>query len=492
LAQAQQQPKPFVRRNRAGRVVILFLVIFGAGIIPTTAQTDSLPPLPDAALLADPVFARPGFAEVAIPYLNRTRYRLALSVDPVRGRIAGRAEVIFVNHSGVPLSNVIFRLYPNHPTHGARTMTIQSVTLDGSPTSGQTLDSDQTIYEIRLAVPLAVGGTAIFLFDYTITLPGAGFFYVSEPFPMVAVYDSSGWRTEVATNGLDYAYSESALYAVNLRAPTDVNTWFVGQLKASQPYEDGTSTYTIVTGPVRNFILIQARGWGSFELSGGPVPVRVLYAGNQETAQQIATIARDVFTFFEANFGGYPYAGFDVVIMRFPSGGEEYPGLVFINNERNAAYWRFIAAHEVAHQWFYGIAGNDTLRHAWLDESLAQIAGYLFYLKTEYAGAGSAATYWQSILTWYNRIVTVRPIDTPLDQYRDFADYMSTTYGGGAVFLRDLAEHMGVDAFIDGLRDYVREVNLGIGTPCQFYGAMQRQIGIDLREMFAARVGITC
>jgi hypothetical protein len=319
------------------------------------------------------------------------------------------------------------------------------------------------------------------------------FFYVSEPYPMVAVYDSSGWRTEVATKGLDYVYSEAALHVVRLTAPTQTGTWFVGAVKSAEPAEDGMTTYTIVTGPTRNFIIVQARGWGVLDMPGAPVPVRILYSGSQTLAQEIGATSVAAFNYFDQNFGPYPYAEFDVVVMRFPSGGEEYPGIVFVNNERTPVYRRFVAAHEVAHQWFYGIAGNDTLRSAWLDESTAQVAGYLFYKYTGYGSPNAAEEYWSHILTWYNRVQGhPRPINTPLDQFRDFADYMSTVYGAGAVFMRDLGAAIGDQALIAGLRAYVNNVYLGVGTPEQFFTAIQGQTSQNLRPTFCGRVGIMC
>jgi aminopeptidase N len=95
-------------------------------------------------------------------------------------------------------------------------------------------------------------------------------------------------------------------------------------------------------------------------------------------------------------------------------------------------------------------------------------------------------------LTWYNRITIVRPINTALEDFRDFSDYMSTVYGGGAVFLRQLGEQIGDGALIAGLSAYVRQVNLGIGTPRMFFDAVQAQTAQDLRPIFCARVGIMC
>jgi aminopeptidase N len=79
-----------------------------------------------------------------------------------------------------------------------------------------------------------------------------------------------------------------------------------------------------------------------------------------------------------------------------------------------------------------------------------------------------------------------------MNQYRDFNDFMSNIYGGGAVFLRRLSELIGDEALIAGMRVYVGIVYLGIGTPEQFYSAVQAQTDVDLGPIFCEQVGIMC
>ena len=72
------------------------------------------------------------------------------------------------------------------------------------------------------------------------------------------------------------------------------------------------------------------------------------------------------------------YGGYDLPISRscsaiFPFGGSEYPGLVFSTPD-NATI-----AHEVAHQWFYGLVGSDQYRDPLLDESITAFVENRFH-----------------------------------------------------------------------------------------------------------------
>jgi hypothetical protein len=76
--------------------------------------------------------------------------------------------------------------------------------------------------------------------------------------------------------------------------------------------------------------------------------------------------------------------------------------------------------HEVAHQWFYGLVGNDQGRDPWLDEGLASYAEFRHEgtigaaqsrsIPAEAAGrAGEPMTYWETRQGSYYRGVYVQP-----------------------------------------------------------------------------------
>jgi aminopeptidase N len=250
------------------------------------------------------------------------------------------------------------------------------------------------------------------------------------------------------------------------------------------------ATYHITTGPVRDFVYILTRGWAYLSAKGAPVPIDVHYKGDSIAAQEEATIAAQAFTYYDSHFGPYPYAHLTFLVLSFPSGGIQYPTLLLDDNARDTNYHRFIASHEVAHEWFYGVVGNDPLRHAWLDESLAQISLYLFF--RDVYGQAVAEAEWTHILTWSSQAKPPHVIDTPVMQFTDFSDYMAHTYGTGAVFMRQLADQIGYDQFITGLSAYFKQVYLGIGTPQEFLAAMQAQTSIPLAPIFCSGLGYGC
>jgi len=106
-------------------------------------------------------------------------------------------------------------------------------------------------------------------------------------------------------------------------------------------------------------------------------------AGNHE----ILAYATQALATYNDLFGPYPYTELDVVEV--PSTvGFEFPELVLIGSEffddpahasSRVGAVELLVAHEVAHQWWYGLVGNNHHQHAFLDEGLAEYASFLYF-----------------------------------------------------------------------------------------------------------------
>lgn len=66
-------------------------------------------------------------------------------------------------------------------------------------------------------------------------------------------------------------------------------------------------------------------------------------------------------------YGPFPYESFSLAITPGLKGGIEFPGHVMQGPNSMGR----TTPHEVAHQYFYGLVGNDQGRDPWLDEGLA-------------------------------------------------------------------------------------------------------------------------
>ncbi|MDI6807868.1 MAG: M1 family aminopeptidase, partial [Candidatus Eisenbacteria bacterium] len=119
--------------------------------------------------------------------------------------------------------------------------------------------------------------------------------------------------------------------------------------------------------------------WDATKL--GNVYVHTFYFKNKAVHwREMAGVSRECVRFYSETFGGYPYDQVSVVATSV-HGGMEYPNLAFIGSEIGDERSRFLSAviaHEIAHNWFYGIIGSNENDEAWLDEGFTSFATILF------------------------------------------------------------------------------------------------------------------
>jgi hypothetical protein len=76
---------------------------------------------------------------------------------------------------------------------------------------------------------------------------------------------------------------------------------------------------------------------------------------------------------YSDTFGPYPYHNFSTTMAG--DGGMEYPQLIMITGYRpNPLSLAGVIAHEVGHQWFFGILGSNETREAFMDEGFTSYA----------------------------------------------------------------------------------------------------------------------
>ncbi|MBA2625143.1 MAG: hypothetical protein H0U89_06025, partial [Acidimicrobiia bacterium] len=159
-----------------------------------------------------------------------------------------------------------------------------------------------------------------------------------------------------------------------------------------------------------------------------------------------------------ARFGDYPWPSFTLALTPELPGGIEYPGHVM----QGPGTIGRTTAHEVGHQWFYALVGNDQGRDPVLDEGLAtwaeaRVDGTLGTLAdtavpAEAAGrAGLPMSFWETRRDAYYRGVYVQ----------------------GAQALAALGDPEQVDC---ALRAYVAAKAFGIATTVDLVGALAARI----------------
>jgi hypothetical protein len=176
-----------------------------------------------------------------------------------------------------------------------------------------------------------------------------------------------------------------------------------------------------------------------------------VYALDLDRAQAELDAARTYVAAYAALVGPYPLASLRVAETGLQPvfAGMEYPGLVFVStglqSRATAATLHGVVAHEVAHQWFYGLLGDDEFSDPWLDEAFAT---YLAVEASESAPAPLSGAAGNTI----SGTADGPPVDQGVLDFQDNGRYGAAVYAHGARFLAELRRTMGDSAWINFLR----------------------------------------
>ncbi|HSO30226.1 MAG TPA: hypothetical protein VLS28_10005, partial [Candidatus Sulfomarinibacteraceae bacterium] len=156
----------------------------------------------------------------------------------------------------------------------------------------------------------------------------------------------------------------------------------------------------------------------------------------------------------------YPWSTFTVVETR-GGYGMESPGLVLVPRGTASGNLSYLIHHETAHQWFYGLVGNDQQAEPFADEAAADL------LARTVLGALRASR------------CDPQPLDRPIDQYTAGC-YYEVVYVGGGNLLDELREAMGTDRFWAALAGYLEANRWGLGGTRQLLEALRAASPADM------------
>jgi hypothetical protein len=415
--------------------------------------------------------------------------------------ITGTEEVYYTNTEDVELNEVQFRLFPN--ILGGE-MTVSNLTINGQPITPE-YEFSNSLMIVRLPAPLEIGQSIVFKMDYSVTVPQSlqlnygVLAYANEvlalahAYPVIAVYDDEGWNAEIPPQDGDVAYQDVAFYIVQIHAPKGVTVVTSGRTISLD--EDGQAqVLTVANGPARDFYLAASPNYEEFSQTVGEVTVRA-YApmGDKEGAEFAIDVATKSMEVFSNRYAPYPYTELDIVSTPTLALGIEYPGAIAItsriysiNNEINGTpasiYLESTVAHEVGHQWFYALVGDDQLDDPWLDESLTQFITLQYYI--DRYGAGPADGFKSSLEGRWARVGNAKiPIGMPVAGYQG-AEYSGIVYGRGPLFFVALQDVMGSDAFDSFIKEYTETLSWGIATPEYLQSLAEIHCTCDLQSLF--------
>jgi len=430
-----------------------------------------------------------------------TVYHIDLEIADDFLTLSGREEVRYTNQEDAALDEVYFRLFPNLAGGAA---SVSGAKVDGEDVE-PTYELENSAVRVPLPDPLDPGEQVVIKMDFTVEVPTQmggnyglfGYFdevlVLHEFYPVIPVYDEEGWNVEVPPPTGDVTHFDASFYLVRVTAPAELTVVASG-VEVRRELENGKQTLTFAAGPARDFYLAASDQYVTVSETVGETTVNsYTFAERRDGAELALQSAVDALESYNDRFGVYPYTEFDVVSTPMRALGIEYPGLTGISLDLfdpnaeilglpSPIILESAVAHEVAHQWFYNVVGNDQVDEPWLDEAVVQYVVKLYYLDTD--GAGAAQGYRDSWVGRWDRVDTADiPIGLPVGAYED-GEYGAIVYGRGPLFIEALADEMGQVTFDEFLRDYYQTYQWSIGTGEAFKELAEEHCQCDLTPLF--------
>ena len=313
-------------------------------------------------------------------------------------------------------------------------------------------------------------------------------------YPVPVVFYDGEWLHNTYSYKGDPFFNEVHNFNVTLTKPANFIMASSGTLIRSRVNGDTRTTF-VRSLAIRDWAAVLSPYFQSVSRVTNRVLVSYYFLDDVDPNRSLETSVKSLQTFSRL-FVPYPYRQLTVVQTEFLHGGMEYGEIVYISTsitEREEI--DRVIIHEIAHQWWYGIIGNDQVRTAWIDEGLAEYSTLLFY--DENPGFLDKCRFdyinmFRSNLAHYMRLVhgiggTVnQQMNRPLNDFANGYEYMFMTYVRGMLLFSDLEMLLGRDTMIKTLRIIAQENMFGILTEDVLIETFERVSGKRLQLFFQA------
>ena len=409
-------------------------------------------------------------------------------------------------------------------------------------------DPSKEIALLTLGSPLSPGDSMIVSTPFRIKLPNGNIsrlghveqaYQITQWYPKPAVYDQKGWHPMPYLNQGEF-YSEFGSFRVTIELPQNYmlaatgtlvgESKLVGQellyqraamtqeirrsgivpdgILTTPPSSEKTRRVTYFADRVHDFAWFANKRWlldlDSLSLKPSFRTVHLQSFFLPENKHQwkagINYLKKGV-DFYSRAVGEYPYPLCTAVDGSIAAGGGmEYPMITIIGEAPNELILEETIVHEVGHNWFYGILGNNEREYPWMDEGINSFYERK-YLKEEHSDLtlstmvgfqlevilGKQAPPLSMYYYYAYGYLASRGLDLPGNlpaQDFDTENYGAIIYAKTAFLLAYLEDYLGEEVFLNGVKNYFKNWAFKHPGPEDFRGEIERVARRDLSWFF--------
>ncbi len=480
-------------------------------------------------------------------------YDMNVYLDAQEKTLTASSGLVYVNHSPDTLHQVLMHLYHNAFNIGTIAQQVWSeygepFELDKGWTGIQiqkavsdSLDlnfviRDDTILDISLNQDLSPGDTLRFNLDWmSIIHPHidrSGWksqqFDFAQWYPKFVVYDENGWHDDPFGDWGEF-YGEFGRFTVNLDVPADQIVaatgvviegdpgWDAVRVDTSRIWEEWVEAFRKERGEYlanldstdRREVSFRAENVHDFawmcsqdfvyehgEWNGIDVHSIFTSQAGKHWTKDVVQWGQNSLEWLSGKFGmfGWPQI---TIAKSLLGGGMEYPMLVMDGSDSEG-----LAVHEIGHNWFFGMLGNDELDDAWLDEGFTTFQTRWYtehhYPDNGYARSRNCITQFESDhlpRQMYQELdlkhamkYMLSPANEPIAKHSfdfyDYPSYSNNVYEKASLMLDMLKNYLGEERFLAGMQLYFSRWSFKHVNEDRFIKAMEDGCGEELDWFF--------
>lgn len=450
---------------------------------------------------------------------NLTCYAICAELDEQNKQVSATETIVYYNNTGMELDFICLHLYPRAFREDATIKPYTSLTSASCFPNGisfgdiailkvrvnaETKDfslmgEDEDILKIELGFKLKNKKSVQIEIDFNLVIPNSthrfgwfdGNINLGNWYPIVCEFDDGVFDISPYYATGDPFYSGLANYDVSFTYPKSYYLSSTGEISTSE--NNGLITAKIQAKAVRDFAMCLSGNVTAIKQKINKTNIIYVSDDSQETAQSNLDLACKALDYFSETFGSYPYSTLTVVKTPFIYGGMEYPNIVFISDSiDDDTEYKKVIVHEIAHQWWYGIVGNNEVKEAWLDESLSEYSTALFFgnnsqFNISYDDFVNEAL--SSYLLYVDVVETLRgdvntKMNLAVNEYQNDYEYSYMVYVKGVIMFDSLKNMVGEKRIISGLKEYYNANKFKFATTEDFYIAFDKACHKDLKNYF--------
>ncbi len=394
---------------------------------------------------------------------------------------------------------------------------------------------------VKLARPLAPGAKVTIHTPFHVKIPSASFsrlghagqaYYITQWFPKPAVFDAQGWHAMPYLTQGEF-YSEFGSFDVSITLPANYVVGATGELQdateiawldsiagsgdamtqaarrdAKPASSTAMKTIRYKQDKVHDFAwfadkrsMVQ-KGSGTLPRSGHTVTTWTMFTPkNAKVWADAITYVNESVRHYSQWGGDYPYTACTAIDGGTAAGGGmEYPMITIINDSDDPFQLDVVIAHEVGHNWFYGMLASNERDHPWMDEGINSYYEQR-YVETRYPdksmmdlqgiplgfltkGKGITYRHHNELQYRFNaRRNWDSPPDSPSAEF-GMLDYGTTVYSKSALILDQLHDYLGEAEFDSCMQRYFSEWHFKHPYPADLELLMERQTSKELDWYF--------